>query len=332
MTQNFSVITAKSVEGIINNNHQAIYDIIKKTYIAHHKKDTVNPSSYFIWYPDKPLSRIIALPALISNENKIAGIKWISSNPENINNGLNRASAVVILNDYETGYPLACIEGSLISAVRTAYSAVLVADHLIKDKKVNTIGVVGTGRIAFNIIKCLSNQNWSAENIILYDKVTRNAENFSNQLKSKNITLTSDIRVENELDKLIQNSDLLIFTTTGKTPYVNKYNLIKKNAVLLNISLRDISPDIIEQSSNIVDDVEHIMNANTSPHLAQQKYNHSRFITATIGELIINSIDFDIKPIIVSPMGLGILDIALAKFIYEEAQNQEENIVIKDFY
>ena len=129
MNQNFSVITAKSVEGIINNNHQAVYDIIKDTYIAHHNKDTVNPPSYFIWYPDKPLSRIIALPALIANKDKIAGIKWISSNPENINNGLNRASAVIILNDYETGYPLACIEGSLISAVRTAYSAVLVTDH-----------------------------------------------------------------------------------------------------------------------------------------------------------------------------------------------------------
>ena len=74
------------------------------------------------------------------------------------------------------------------------------------------------------------------------------------------------------------------------------------------------------------------MNANTSPHLAQQKYNHSRFITATIGQLISNSMDFDIKPIIISPMGLGILDIALAKFIYEEAQNKQENIVIKDFY
>ena len=332
MNQNFSVITAKSVEGIINNNHQAVYDIIKDTYIAHHNKDTVNPPSYFIWYPDKPLSRIIALPALIANKDKIAGIKWISSNPENINNGLNRASAVIILNDYETGYPLACIEGSLISAVRTAYSAVLVTDHLIKNKKVNTIGVVGTGRIAFNIIKCLSNQKGSANNIILYDKVTKNAEDFSSQLQNKKFTLHSNIKVENKLDKLLQESDLLIFTTTGKTPYVDKYNLIKKNAVLLNISLRDIAPDIIEQSSNIVDDIEHVMNANTSPHLAQQKYNHTNFINATIGELLVNNLNFDIKPIIVSPMGLGILDIALSKFVYEQAQKQQENIIIKDFY
>ena len=332
MNQNFSVITAKSVEGIINNNHQAVYDIIKDTYIAHHNKDTVNPPSYFIWYPDKPLSRIIALPALIANKDKIAGIKWISSNPENINNGLNRASAVIILNDYETGYPLACIEGSLISAVRTAYSAVLVTDHLIKNKKVNTIGIVGTGRIAFNIIKCLSNQKWSAKNIILYDKVTKNAEAFSSHLQNKEFTLHSNIKVENKLDKLLQESDLLIFTTTGKTPYVDKYNLIKKNAVLLNISLRDIAPDIIEQSSNIVDDIEHVMNANTSPHLAQQKYNHTNFINATIGELLVNNLNFDIKPIIVSPMGLGILDIALSKFVYEQAQKQQENIIIKDFY
>ena len=333
MKKSFSVITAKSVEQIINSNHRTIYDIIKQTYIAHHKKETVNPPSYFIWYPDKPLSRIIALPALISNKNKAAGIKWISSNPDNINYGLNRASAVVILNDYETGYPLACIEGSLISAVRTAYSAVLATDHLIRDKKVKTIGVIGTGRIAFNVIKCLSKQDWHAESVILYDKVTKNAENFSNQIKSEGITLKSDIKIENKLDNLIQASDLIIFATTGKTPYVNNYDLIKQKAVLLNISLRDISPDIIVRSSNIVDDVDHIMNANTSPHLAQQKYNHSKFITTTIGNLIFNIADFDIiKPTIVSPMGLGILDIALAKFIYEKAQEQQDHIVIKDFY
>src|SRR6266851_1386641 len=43
---------------------------------------------------------------------------------------LARASAVLILNDATTGYPLACIEASLIRATRTATSAALAAEHI----------------------------------------------------------------------------------------------------------------------------------------------------------------------------------------------------------
>ena len=333
MHQGFSIITAEQVSNIVSNNHNKIYELIQKAYISHHNGETVNPPSYFLRYKDQPNSRIIALPASITSDPRISGIKWIASNPDNIHIGLNRASAVIILNNYDTGYPIACIEGSLISAIRTAYSAVLCVDHLIKHKKVDTIGVIGTGRIAYNILKCLYLQKWYANDIVLYDVQDSSKKSFESLLHKNNILFSTQITFERQKESVINRSDLLILATTAKEPYIDDHYKIKGGSVVLNISLRDIAPEILIKSNNLVDDLEHIMQANTGPHLTQQKYPNINFVNGTIGHLITKDILLDNKkPTIVSPMGLGILDIALANFIYSRSQLSNQYIKIDDFF
>src|SRR6476660_8806094 len=104
--------------------------MVETTYRLHCAGDSVNPPSYFLRFPDRPSSRIIALPASIGGQVRVDGVKWISSFPSNVSVGVPRASAVLILNDHDTGYPFACLESSIVSATRTAASAALAADWL----------------------------------------------------------------------------------------------------------------------------------------------------------------------------------------------------------
>jgi len=109
----FAVVNGKTIQRIIKNVYTQIISVIEQAYRAHHQGETINPPSSFLNFPDKPNARIIALPASLRADFEVSGIKWISSYPDNITHGIPRASAVLILNDRDNGYPFACMEVTL---------------------------------------------------------------------------------------------------------------------------------------------------------------------------------------------------------------------------
>src|SRR5206468_712217 len=125
-----SIINGKTVFDIVRAHRAECIAIVREAYLAHADGRSVNPDSHFLRFPEKPDCRIIALPAYLGNGFDVAGLKWIASYPANVQRGFPRASAVLVLNDYETGYPFALLESSIISAARTAASAVLAAHWL----------------------------------------------------------------------------------------------------------------------------------------------------------------------------------------------------------
>src|SRR5204862_3923048 len=106
----------------------------------------------------------------LGGECRIAGIKWVSSFPENLHLGVDRASAVLILNSTQTGRPEAVLEGSVISAKRTAASAALAADCLLSGKKVGRVAMIGCGLINFMIDRFLLAVFTDVETFVLFDK------------------------------------------------------------------------------------------------------------------------------------------------------------------
>jgi ornithine cyclodeaminase/alanine dehydrogenase-like protein (mu-crystallin family) len=89
---------------------------------------------------------------------------------------------------------------------------------------------------------------------------------------------------------------------------------------VLNISLRDIGPGLIAASHNVLDDVEHCLNAGTSPDLAVREFGHRGFIDGTLAQLLLGEVTLGRdKPRIFSPFGLGVLDLAVGYEIFRTA-------------
>jgi ornithine cyclodeaminase len=99
----------------------------------------------------------------------------------------------LILNDATTGYPLACLEASLISATRTAASAALAAERISFKAFEGILGVVGTGLIARTTVEWLLFRNWKFRKINLYDVDHKEAERFSRWLHDRH-NLQADIQ------------------------------------------------------------------------------------------------------------------------------------------
>ncbi|MEC4020715.1 2,3-diaminopropionate biosynthesis protein SbnB [Streptomyces sp. H27-D2] len=326
----FSVIGGKTARDIISRSRPDIVREVRETYLTHGDGDSVNPDSYFLRFPDKPDSRIIALPAYLGGKHGLAGIKWIGSFPGNIDNGVPRASAALLLNDYATGYPFALLEASQISAARTAASAVLAAEQLTGGRTARRLTVVGAGIIARNILEFFAAQQWTVDQVIVHDRSPEYGEALSAFVRN---SIGYPARTSDDLRPAVDGADVVVFATTAGKPYVLDPAAFAPGQVVLNISLRDLGPELIHGAYNIVDDVEHCMKADTSPHLAEQKYGHREFITGTLAQHIRGTaVTGPDKPVIFSPFGLGVLDLAVGAHVYRAAQESGEAIAIEDFF
>jgi N-[(2S)-2-amino-2-carboxyethyl]-L-glutamate dehydrogenase len=315
------------VRGVLENDPLLGMKEAERAYSAHHRKQVVNPPSAFLTFPAS-LNRIIALQAS-TQEPPVAGAKLIASWPGNIERGSPRASAVIVLHDLADGTPFALIEAAQISSTRTAASAVLGARHLVEpDQMPKSVAVIGTGVIAARILETFKCARWQFDQISCFDLKSANARIFANRLAAR-CGLSVDI-VE-KLDVAL-GADLVIFATTAPAPYVLPPHAFRPGQVILNISLRDIAPEIVLGAENVVDDVDHCLRAETSPHLAEQLIGDRRFIAGTLGEVMARTIELDRrKPIIFSPFGLGVLDLTLAHAVWQRAEASGNVRHIKDF-
>jgi ornithine cyclodeaminase len=328
----FAVISGEQVQQALSGRESEIGELVEAVYRLHGEGDSVNPPSYFLRFPDRPSSRIIALPASLGGPLPVDGLKWISSFPENTKSGLPRASAVLILNDPETGYPFACLESSVISATRTASSAALAADRLSRTRTRPTrVGFIGTGLIARYVHTHLTGTGWEFEETGVHDLNADSAAGFRGYLERSDAK--GRITVHDDPESLIRSSDLVVFATVASAPYIHDPSWFAHHPLVLHVSLRDLDPKILLDSANFVDDVEHCLKAETSPHLAEQLTSGREFLDGTLNDVLTGRVTVPgDRTVVFSPFGLGVLDLAVGRYVHDEVARRGGLHVVDGFF
>ncbi|ERH35802.1 ornithine cyclodeaminase [Staphylococcus equorum UMC-CNS-924] len=315
-------------------NHSTVYvNALTEALKAHANQDFVQPLKPYLRANGTEghiADRIIAMPSHIGGQDPVSGIKWIGSKHDNPSERkIERASGVIILNDPETNYPIAVMEASLISSMRTAAVSVIAAQKLAK-KGFEALTIIGCGLIGDRQLQSMLEQFDHIKQVYVFDQFEKASANFI----EKWAEVRPDIHFvqATTAKEAVENGEVVITCTVTDKPYI-EYDWIQKGTFISNISIMDIKKDVFTQADKVL--VDDWSQANREKKTINQLVLEGRFsreaLHAELGELLTGAKpgrENDDEIILLNPMGMAIEDISSAYYIYKEAKQQQIGTIL----
>jgi len=265
--------------------------------------------------------RINCMPAYVGGDINMPGIKWIGSAPLNPSKyNLPRASALTILNDPDNLFPVAVMDGTLISAMRTGAVTGVGAKYLARSNS-EIVGLIGAGVQNRTQLMALNEVLEGLKKVIIYDKDKQRASTWAKDMSEK---YELNIEVGDTIQKTIENSDVVVTATTSVDPVI-KEDWFKKGCFYSQVGGNESTPEaILNFDKFVVDNWGEILHRGI--HTIAHMYNNGKFkkedLYASIGEIVIKKKagrENKKERILFSPIGMGAEDITVASRIYREA-------------
>ena len=246
-------------------------DVMEDLLITLYKGDYVmgganhNSHGCMIMFPDDPQfpgmpknaddRRFMAMPAYLGGCYQMAGMKWYGSNVENKKVGLPRSILMMMLNDKDTGAPLALMSANLVSAYRTGGIPGVGAKYLArKDSRVVSIigpGVMGKTSLAAFVSVCPN-----LDTVKIKGRSQRSLDAFTRFIREE-LPQIKNIEICDSVEEAVKDSDIISFTTTVRDdvssfPYING-DWIKKGALISMPSAARFDDDFLAGCKLVVD-------------------------------------------------------------------------------
>jgi len=267
--------------------------------------------------------RFNALFASIGGPVRAMGMKWIGSFPANRERGLPRASALIILNCPDTGTPIAVMDGTLISAMRTGAMTGLGA-HYLAPRNTRKIGMIGAGVQSRTQILGLYTAIPGVEEIALTNRDMARAESVADECRR---LWGAPVRAVASADEALCDADVALTITTAHEPIMFARQ-IKPGALTVQLAGHECEFALIQQCQKIVtDDWEVVKHRGimTPAIMHQHALLRDSDIHGNLGELILGAKpgrESDTERIHYAHMGMGVDDVALAWAVYQTARER----------
>jgi alanine dehydrogenase len=257
-----------------------------------------------------------AMPAALPGS---AGVKWVNVHPKNPSRGLPSIMAILVYNDPETGYPLAVMDATEITAYRTGAAAAIASKYLARHDS-HTIGIIGAGFQAHTQILA------HAE---LFNPITINVFDVSKAAVDRLTQSLSQFPIRNCSIQETVASDIVCTLTPSQSPIIRK-EWIKPGTHINAVGAdapgkQELDPSIIKESIVVVDDIKQASGSGEINVLVQKGMYSVSEVYGTLAEVVAGkkkgrAHNNDVT--VFDSTGIAVEDIAVAKLLFEKAQQR----------
>ncbi|HUW45460.1 MAG TPA: ornithine cyclodeaminase family protein [Dehalococcoidia bacterium] len=255
-----------------------------------------------------------AMPAALPG---CAGLKWVNVHPENPSLGLPSIMAILIYSDPETGYPLAIMDATEITAYRTGAAAAIASKYLAR-RDSHIIGIIGAGFQAHTQILA------HAE---LFSPISMNVFDVSKAAVDRLMESLSQLSINNCSIQEAAASDIICTLTPSRSP------IIKREWIAAGTHINAIGADapgkqeldssVLKEAIVVVDDLKQASSSGEINVPIQKGTYSLREVYGTLAEIIVGKKKgrTDNGAItLFDSTGIAVEDIAVAKLLFEKAQ------------
>ena len=304
---------------------ETVLPVVEEVFRLKEAGEVANPMKTEIQWPDtdEPVERagrVMAMPAYVGGRFDVAGVKWIPSapgNPERL--GLPRANALILLTDRWSGLPLAVMDGTVISAMRTAAVTGLTLRHFGSDGAC-TGALLGAGAISRAHLSLFKTGFVPIDELRVYDAMVGKATDLAADARTAGLPAEA-VRTSSTA---LAGADFVVAATTASEPFIDPAEIGSGTTVCL-LSRLDAPVSLHALTDRVVVDdwsTESGHHGRYVNRLIEAGALRTRSDVTELGAVISGrspgrtSVE---EVVVASTVGLAIEDIAVAKEIFDRA-------------
>jgi ornithine cyclodeaminase len=247
--------------------------------------------------------------------------KLVSVFPKNKKLGKPAIYGSVVLNDGQTGEPLAIINGSKLTALRTGAVGALGLLYTTP-KNIKSLGLIGAGIQGFHQVLFACGVR-EIEKVFIYDPYHPEIENFIQELKK----YLPDTEFTNCLSskQVLENSEALITATTSLTPVLPDSTSLYAEKHIIGIGsfkpeMQELPDGLFKNLDQIFVDTNHAKKESGDLSIRIKKGLIQENQIYTLGQLINKKVKIDEdKTTLFKSVGMALFDLIVARTIYLNA-------------
>lgn len=261
-----------------------------------------------------------AMPAYVDSL-KAMGIKFASGFKQNYKRGIPFIHALIILTSPDTGEPVAVMDGTYITAIRTGAATAVGVKYMFPTAK--TVGIIGAG-IQGRMNAVALSKVLDINKCFVFDTNTKNANSLVEEL---NKSLDAKV-ISSDIKTICQECEVIVTATTANEALIRREWLREPVLVIPLGSYQEVEDDVILSASKIVvDNVEQVSHRGELYRLFKSGQLDENDIYAELGDIVVEKKEAKItnnKIYCLCQIGIGSLDIGIAKYVFDELYGLRE--------